>query len=168
VKRVPDDDLITYCGLYCGLCAERCTVPLRARELMDLVRDEGYDQFYEFVPGINDHYPSFIKVLEEFSALDCRCRNRKGGPPSCAIYACAAKKGAFVCMDCEDFPCDKWNAISRIHPLLKNDADRYREVGKERWLEEQRVRAEKGFCYGMIKQIPAQCRTEGKRVDTQP
>lgn len=80
------------------------------------------------------------------------CRNRKGGPPNRAIHACAKGKGVFVCMDCMDFPCEKWNAISRIHPLLEKDTERYREVGKEKWLDEQRAKAKKGFYNGMVKQ----------------
>lgn len=55
-------------------------------------------------------------------------------------------------MDCMDFPCEKWNAISRIHPLLEKDTERYREVGKEKWLDEQRAKAKKGFYNGMVKQ----------------
>lgn len=151
VSRVSEDDLITYCGLYCGNCAERCAVPRQARELLDLVRDEGYDCFYESVPDMKGHYPSFVKVLEYFSSLECGCRKRKGSPPKCPIRVCAIEKGAFVCMDCRDFPCDKWNGIARFHPLLVSDAQRYREIGKERWLEEQRARGRKGFNYGMVK-----------------
>jgi hypothetical protein len=149
-----DDDLITYCGLYCGICAERCVLPQRARELLDLIREEGYDQYYEFVPGLKEHYPSFVKVLEDLSTMDCRCRNRRGGPPNCEIRNCADERGVFVCMDCQDFPCERWKAIARFYPLLASDAQRYREIGKERWLEEQKARGRKNFYYGMVRCVP--------------
>jgi hypothetical protein len=151
-----DDDLITYCGLYCGICAERCAIPRLAKELLDMVKDEGYDQFYEFVPGMKEHYPSFVKILEDFSMMECGCRDRKGGPPDCEIRICANGRGMFVCMDCQDFPCDKWSAIANIYPLLTSDAHRYREIGKERWLEEQKAKGRKGFYYGMIRRVAIQ------------
>lgn len=151
IQQMLDDELITPCGLYCGLCAERCLLPGRAQELLRLVREEGYDQFYGSIGAIKDHYPSFIRVLEELSDMDCRCRNRAGGDPGCPIRICAEGRGAFVCMDCEDFPCDKWIALTKVHPLMMADAELYRKVGKERWLELQKERLEKGFHYGMVK-----------------
>lgn len=150
-----DDHLITYCGLYCGLCAERRVLPGLASELLDTVKDEGYDYFYEFVPGMKEHYPSFIKVLKDLSTMDCKCRDGSGGPPNCEIRTCAKGRGLFVCMDCQDFPCGKWSTVAKVYPFLVVDTDRYREFGKERWLEEQRAKARKGFNYSMIRRTEA-------------
>ena len=150
------DDLITYCGLYCGLCAERCLLPSKSRELRELVKDEGYDLFHEHVPGMKDHYPSFVKMLEDLSVMDCKCRDGSGGPPGCEIRACAKGRGLFVCMECEDHPCDKWNSVAKSYPFLIIDAFRYQDVGKERWTEEQREKGRKGFNYRMMRRIEVQ------------
>lgn len=146
-----DDDLITYCGLYCGLCAERSLVPSKAHELRELVRDEGYDSFYELVPGMREHYPSFAKVLGDLSAMDCKCRDGSGGPPDCQIRSCATNRGKFVCMECEEHPCHKLGDVAREYPFLIADAARYRQLGKERWLEEQKGKLKRGFSYRMVR-----------------
>jgi hypothetical protein len=160
-----DDDFITYCGLYCGLCAERTVLPSRAQELLDLVKDEGYDLFYEYIPGMKEQYPSFINVLKDLSAMDCRCRNGSGGPPDCEIRACAKQRNVFVCMECPEFPCRKWDTIARSYPLLAVDALRYRELGKERWLEEQRAKARKGLNYRMLRVVDVQAPDQPERGD---
>lgn len=148
-----DDDLITYCGLFCDLCAERCILPRMARELLATVKDEGYDCFCEFVPGMKDHYPSFVKVLQDLSEMDCKCRDGSGGPPGCEIRICAKGKGMFVCMDCQDFPCDKWISVAKVYPFLIMDSTRYKEAGREAWLMEQKAKGAKGFCYRMVRRV---------------
>jgi hypothetical protein len=163
--NMSDDDLITYCGLYCGLCAERCAIPHMAKELMDLVKEEGYDYFYEYVPGMKEHYPSFIKVLQDLSEMDCKCRDGRGGPPNCEIRICAKGRDMFVCMDCHDFPCEKLNALTKVYPFLTVDASRYQEIGKERWLEEQKAKARKGFNYSMMRRIVVLGPEDGKKDD---
>jgi len=128
------------------------------------VKEEGYDYFYEFVPGMKEHYPSFVTVLGDLSKMDCRCRNGSGGPPNCAIRSCAKEKGVFVCMDCVQFPCDRLAPIMKVYPLLSADAARYKEVGKEKWLEELKGREAKGFFYGMVRKIEAPSSpTDGKQ-----
>ncbi|MDD1769745.1 MAG: DUF3795 domain-containing protein [Methanomassiliicoccales archaeon] len=138
-----------------------------SKELLDMVKNEGYDYFYEFVPGMREHYPSFVKVLRDLSSMDCKCRDGSGGPPNCAVRACAKDKGVFVCMDCTGFPCDKWREVSRVYPFLTTDASRYQQIGKERWLEEQRVRATKGFNYGMVRRIEVLGPDEAAKKDAE-
>ncbi len=150
---MPEDELITYCGLYCGLCAERCVLPRMARDMLDTVRSEGYDTFYQDVPGLAEHYPSFMKVLGDLSCMDCKCRDGSGGPPGCEIRSCARGRGVFVCAECEDFACDKWNKISEFYPFMLIDAFRYQEVGRDRWLAEQREKARKGYNYSMDRRV---------------
>jgi len=152
-RSMSDEDLMARCGLYCGICAERAVLPRMSRDLLKLVHDEGYDDHFRDIPSIRDHYPSFVKVLEGLSQLDCRCR--AGGDDGCPIRTCADRKGIRVCMECDEFPCAKWLALSEFHPMLVLDAEMYRKEGRERWLDVQRQRAAKGFHYGMVKMVQA-------------
>ena len=164
-----DHGLITYCGLHCGLCAERNLLPSRSKELLDLVRNEGYDSYYHAIPELRDHYPSFVKVLEGFSIRDCRCRRDDGGPANCPIRACAKAKGVIVCMDCAEFPCGKWLPLTRVHPTLLADAELYRREGQGAWLVMQRERAARGFHYGMVKMsADGRSRSKGEQGQGRP
>jgi hypothetical protein len=41
--------LVTYCGLYCGLCAQRTGVPQQALQLQQTLHEEGFDDFYRSI-----------------------------------------------------------------------------------------------------------------------
>ncbi len=44
--------LVTYCGLYCGLCSARGRIPRQAGTLKETMTKEGYDQWgKDYLPG---------------------------------------------------------------------------------------------------------------------
>lgn len=49
-----DLKLVTYCGLYCGLCGERAMIPQRARALREIMAKEGYELFGRELPGFGE------------------------------------------------------------------------------------------------------------------
>jgi len=59
MPRHPRQALVTYCGLYCGLCAQRVRIPEQARRLRETLHDEGFDDFYQYIPDIKDSFPVF-------------------------------------------------------------------------------------------------------------
>ena len=63
----------------------------------------------------------------------------------CSIYmCCVAKKGLETCIECTEYPCERyvrrqWGA-DQVSRVAQEDLERIRRVGLEVWLEEQRER----------------------------
>lgn len=67
---------VTYCGFYCGLCAERSRIPNQARALRDTVVKEGYDFWGQDLPNFRE----FRAFLERMCDPDKNCPGcRQGG-----------------------------------------------------------------------------------------
>lgn len=67
--------------------------------------------------------------------------------PRIAIRDCASARGVDACPLCDDYPCDRIQALAKPYVTLLGDGQRLREVGIERWIEEQKARQERGFAY---------------------
>ena len=123
-------DLIGYCGLYCGDCAGYTqTVANLAADLRKELRRQRFDQMADMlakVPFFKEfkHYDKCYNLLGTMMKLRCKraCR-RDGGPPNCKIRRCARKKGLDGCWQCEDFPaCERLKFLEPHHGAahLKN------------------------------------------------
>ncbi|MDD1767224.1 MAG: DUF3795 domain-containing protein [Methanomassiliicoccales archaeon] len=148
-----EDDLrlVTYCGLYCGACAQRVRVPDQAAALAKTLHEEGFDDFYQYVPSMKDDFPVFWRFLGSLRKFDCSCRDGKGGPPDCQIRECAEKRKMRVCPECDEYPCKNFTALAEHYPTLISDGRRMQKIGLERWIEEQKERAKCGFAYSDIR-----------------
>jgi hypothetical protein len=144
--------LVTYCGLYCGLCAQRGRIPRRANELRETMAREGYEVWGSEIPGFN----LFWKFLTDLCDPDKACSGcrQDGGPPFCSIRKCARQRGVDVCVFCEEYPCSRVLEIARGYPTLVADGKRIKEIGMDAWIEEQEERAERGFTYADIRCHP--------------
>lgn len=151
MKNDKDLRLVTYCGLYCGACSQRVNVPKQARALMKTLHEEGFDDFYQYVPEMKNDFPVFWRFLGGLSEFDCSCRDGKGGPPDCSIRECARARFVTVCSECGDDPCDKVTALGECYPILIPDGRRMQKIGLEKWIEEQQERANRGFTYADIR-----------------
>jgi hypothetical protein len=140
-----DLTLVTYCGLYCGLCSLRSRVPPAARTLRTQMSQAGYEYFGPFVHGFSPFW-TFLQALAG-SESRCNCREAGCGPPDCEIRACARERGVEVCALCGDYPCERIQTFARTYPLLLVDAQRMREIGIDAWIAEQEKRALTGFSY---------------------
>ena len=60
--------LVTYCGLYCGLCAQRARIPRQAGVLKESMAKEGYEFWGTDIPGFNEFW-KFLADLSDPSAL---------------------------------------------------------------------------------------------------
>jgi len=134
---------VTYCGLYCGLCANRNSIPQQARQLEKTLYEEDFNYFY---------YPQspFWKLLQQLSNLDCACRTGCG-PPDCDIRNCAKQKGVEVCPQCSEYPCTLMQNMAEVYPNLIQDGRHLQRIGLEEWVKEQDERAKRGFVYGDIR-----------------
>jgi hypothetical protein len=141
-------EFVTYCGLYCELCAERARIPQRAALLQEAMTDEGWPFWGQEVPGFT-HFWEFLQQLQaDGGCPGCRAG---GGYPACAIRACAQERGLELCSQCEDLACDHVKALAAIYPTLLADNARLQSVGLEQWLAEQVERAARGVVYADIR-----------------
>ena len=143
---------VTYCGLYCGLCAQRNRIPPRAAALYDAMQKEGYEFWGNELPG----FSLFWKFLTGLAESDdrCSCRKGTGGPPFCGIRKCASARQVTICPLCNDYPCHRILSLSEGYPTLLADGARIREIGLEAWVAEQEDRAKTGFSYADIRCHP--------------
>lgn len=141
---------VTYCGLYCKLCANMARIPQQAGELRETLRREGFQHFGE---SVYEDFSEFWKVLEALEESGESCPGCRGGCgwPQCPMRKCAREKGLDVCSQCDEYPCEHVQELARRYPNLIADGMRQREVGLDRWIQEQEARRQTGFCYSQIR-----------------
>jgi len=142
--------LLAYCGLYCGLCAERSRIPQRAKLLREALGEEGWDSWHGSVASMREAFSVFWEFLDGLVKNDCACR-RGGGPPECKIRACAKERGVEACPLCDDYPCGHIERLAEHYVTAIQDGKRLRRIGPEAWLKEQEERARRGFVYADIR-----------------
>ena len=147
-----DLKLITYCGLYCELCANRGRIPQQAKALKESMFKEGYDKWGSPIPAFNDFW-KFLSYLCDPNTGCPGCR-QGGGPPECTIRKCALEKKIDVCIFCRDYPCKRVLGLAKGYPTLIADGKRMKEIGIETWVKEQEERAKTGFAYVDIRCYP--------------
>lgn len=140
--------LVTYCGLYCDLCAERIRIPRRAAALQAAMTEEGWPFWGDSVAGFTEFW-AFLEGLA--SSEGCPGCRAGGGYPGCQIRVCARERGIELCARCVDFPCEQIEALAARYPTLIADNRRLQAVGFEQWLSEQKERARRGVVYADIR-----------------
>jgi len=141
-------ELVTYCGLFCGLCAGRARIPQRAAALQAAMTEEGWPDWGANIPGFAGFW-SFLQGLQEDGGCPgCRA---DGGPPHCQIRVCARQRGLELCSQCSDFPCFRIEALGAVYPTLIADNRRLQAVGLGQWLSEQEERVRRGVVYADIR-----------------
>jgi hypothetical protein len=141
---------VAYCGLYCGLCANRSRIPKRAELLQKTLHEEGMDSWFEYIPSLRDTFPTFWKFLDTLIQIDCTCRTG-GGPPDCKIRKCAKKKGVNTCPVCSEYPCNLIEHLAEHYVTTIQDGKRLKKIGLKAWVREQEKRVERGVVYADIR-----------------
>jgi hypothetical protein len=136
-------EFVTYCGLYCELCAERSRIPQRATALQAAMAEEGWPSWGHIVPGFEGFW-AFLELLTKDGCPGCRAG---GGYPVCEIRLCARERRLDLCCSCPDFPCERIEALGARYPTLLADNRRLQTVGLEQWLAEQEERARRSVVY---------------------
>jgi len=147
-----DWSLVTYCGLYCGLCAQKCRIPKMALALHDAMKKEGYEIWGENFSGFSEFWAFLNNLIK--SESNYSCRDGTCGPPTCAIRICARERNIDICISCEEYPCEKIEGIAKGYPTLIADGRRMKDIGIDAWIEEQEERAKTGFAYADIRCYP--------------
>lgn len=145
-------ELVTYCGLYCGLCAQRGRIPRQAEALRGSLAKEGWEHWGNEIHGFAEFWKFLAGLCDPVKSCP-GCRGG-GGPPFCAIRPCAREREVELCVFCEEYPCKRVLGIAKGYPTLIADGERIRKVGLEAWIREQEGRAETGFAYADIRYHP--------------
>lgn len=97
----------------------------------------------------------FWNVLEKLSTLDRDARGCKGGCGSsnCEIRKCAQERNIITCAFCPDFPCELVEELDRKYPIVIENLKKQKEIGTDKWIEEQENLYSSGFCYNDIVKI---------------
>ena len=141
-------EFITYCGLYCGLCAERARIPLRAAELRAAMAEEGWPFWGSTVSGFTEFWTFLGKLHADGGCPGCRAG---GGYPECQIRLCARQRDLDLCCHCSDFACEHIERLAARYPTLMADNRRLQAEGLEHWLADQEERVRRGVVYADIR-----------------
>ena len=133
-----------YCGLYCENCAIKVKVYPAAKTLYDEMRQAGFNDVVESLPGGNEFW-SFLKDMAE-NWICVSCRDGSGNP-GCEVRVCAREKGVEMCALCESYPCELIDNFDEGYPILKQDNALLRDKGWEDWARLQDERKAGGFTY---------------------
>jgi hypothetical protein len=118
-----NEDLIAYCGLYCGDChGYQQKIPDLARDLRKELRKAKYQKLADSLATstfgqVFQDYNKCYQVLGAMVKFRCHqgCR-AGGGPPFCKIRNCCQKKGVVGCWECTEFEsCDKLDFLRPVH-----------------------------------------------------
>ncbi|MEA1985675.1 MAG: DUF3795 domain-containing protein [Euryarchaeota archaeon] len=114
-----DNDLVAYCGLYCGDCfGHKGTIADLSRDLRKELRQARFDLVAEVIPFKEfENYKECYEVLGALVRLRCNhaCRGG-GGPPFCKMRKCCQEKGIEGCWECDEFEiCVKLDFLMPTH-----------------------------------------------------
>lgn len=136
-----------HCGVYCGQCATgNDRIRIIAGELKRLVDKQRFEwlELPEVEPGFK--FSEFRKGLEWFADFKCFGCLAGGGPPSCETRKCCKDKGLRSCLLCGDFlTCNLTNYHRETYPFVVQSYQLVKEVGFDKWLEEQEEKAKAGW-----------------------
>jgi hypothetical protein len=155
-KKIEDENLIAYCGLYCGDChGYNGKIPDLARDLRKELRQIHYDKFADFISNYSfgkdfKNYDECYKVLGAMVKFRCRkgCQNG-GGSPFCKIRKCIQKKGIDGCWKCTEFEtCKKLIFLENVHgdahiknlKIIKKIGVKEFVKGKTLWYSQKKVK----------------------------
>ncbi|MCL1810717.1 MAG: DUF3795 domain-containing protein [Methanomassiliicoccaceae archaeon] len=139
-----DKRYMCYCGLYCENCAVKARVEPAARVLYKEMRDAGFEEVIDAIPGGGGFWPFLKGMAEDGACTSCKDR---GGHPGCAIRICAMEKKVEMCALCGSYPCEKIAGFLERLPFVKIDNDLLRTEGIDAWSKVQDERKAKGFAH---------------------
>jgi len=134
-------DLVAPCGDYCGGCGQYngviITTAKQMREFADLYG-------FAFRSKEAFDFSQFLRGLEWF-AENAKCPGCKqgGGPAWCEVKQCCSERGVRICFECKDFPCSEIESVADAD--TKDRYRRFKEIGFEKWVEEQAQKAKQGY-----------------------
>jgi len=148
-------NLLAPCGLYCGVCA----IHIAER-----------DNNLKFKKRLVDAYKPFANSIDDIKCSGCLSENQKdifGYCQTCPIRDCIKGKGIDGCYQCNDFPC---KFIERFpipvgKKVILRAIPRWKELGTEKWVEEEEKRYHCPDCGNSLFRGAKRCNKCGISVD---
>lgn len=140
------EELIAYCGLYCGDCfGYEGKIASLAGELDEELKAVNFKKnadFFAQMPffKVFKNYDSFVELLDTLKELNCTGCRDGGGSPNCEIRACCNDKDIKGCWECEEFnTCNKLDFLQNTHEeaVIKN-LNILKDKGVEVFLDDER------------------------------
>ncbi len=131
-------DLISPCGLYCGVCA----IYMAHRDNNRKLRERLADLYKGGVPGKGMLPNSENLTAEDIKCSGCMSDERFMHCRQCEIRSCVSRRGFSGCHQCHEFPCghidDFPMAIGK--KVILRAIPHWREVGTEKWVQDEEAR----------------------------
>ena len=142
-------ELLSPCGVYCGVCS-----------ILIAYRDNN-QKFKERLA------PVFQCTPEEIECEGCLSDKVFGYCRVCSIKSCVLTKGYEGCHQCSDWPCDLVHNIPLPigKKVVMRSIPRWRELGSEKWAEEEERRYTCPECGGKLFRGARRCHQCGISVD---
>lgn len=106
--------------------------------------------------------------MKELTCHGCKTSVRAVYCARCPIRACAVARGVEFCFQCGDYPCAKLLAFRDDehphHSAVLRNLERLREVGLDRWLDEQVARWSCPTCHRSFSWYEERCLACGGRL----
>lgn len=105
---------------------------------------EGYEYWGHDIPG----FTPFWEFLSRLAVKnENNCRDNNCGFPQCPIRKCARQKKIDICIECDEYPCERFDFLIERYPTLIPGGKRMKEIGYDKWIEEQEEKLKTGFQY---------------------
>ena len=146
-------DLLAPCGLYCGVCA-----------IYIADRDKN-DKFKEKLIKV---YAPFTKTIEDIQCTGCLSDGIVASfCQVCDIKKCVKKKELESCAGCDEFPCKKIKRFPLAvgKKVIMRAIPQWREMGTERWVEEEEKRYHCPECGNQLFRGAKRCNSCKIQVD---
>lgn len=134
----PNPDLVSPCGLYCGVCA----IHLAHRDNNVKLKEKLVSLYRGGTPG-----KGTLPNAEHLTADDIRCNGCQSDDQfmhcrQCEIKDCTKDKGYEGCHECNDFPCQHIDNFSMAvgKKVILRAVPYRREFGTEKWVEDEEAR----------------------------
>ena len=142
-------ELAAPCGLYCGVCG-----------------------VYVAHKDDNLKFKERLTTVYNLGVEDIRCKGCLSDEPfvycrTCSIRECVLGKGLEGCHQCDEFPCKSIDdfPLPVGKKVILRAIPTWRELGTERWMEEEERRYHCPHCSYKLFRGAKKCRSCGQPVD---
>jgi hypothetical protein len=147
--------LLAPCGLYCGVCA---------------IHIADRDNNLKFKTRLIDVYKPISKTIDDIKCSGCLSESQEnifGYCQTCPIRDCVLGKGFDSCYQCNDFPCKfiERFPIAVGKKVILRAIPRWKEIGTEKWVEEEEKRYHCPECDNSLFRGAKRCNKCGTSVD---
>ena len=142
VEVVPDMEInpafVSPCGLYCGVCA----IHMADRDNNIKFKEALVKVYQGKMEGKGELPDSASLTVEDIRCKGCLSDDRFLYCQRCAIRDCVEEKGFTGCHECDAFPCRHIEEFPMTvgKKVILRAIPYWREVGTERWIEDEEER----------------------------